>query len=616
MTSAYVDCLKRAAAGHPIHEDELNAAMGSVGASPARFGRDVIQYRCAPATFHDCIKEPVLPATPPPSPNGKHKEIYLAFAHGLGDNCQAIALLWLWKSRGYDVRVLPGDDKRWLWGAAGFDILNEPEDATFSHPWIYPSQFFAHDRERYPDWVANKTGYNACTDQLPMLGSAESLWPEVCKSRPDVREGIGEAARTDALRFLAPLPRPIVLVHTKGASWIDKKSWAAIEVTQFYESMLRQFAGSIVMIDNAGGEPLYYEQGVEQQRVVRAPAWDVHTLAAAIDASDLLVGIDSGPVHLARLLDARTLCVTFPELPARFVALPHERTRWLIPCEHQQAWMHRDQTGWESVGYNGSRPMPGEIAEQALHMLGSKPGELSQPLKRYEGFWVRQGSLGGQDANVIHEVCRGDTYQLDKLKPAVPGLVVVDVGAHIGTFSVEWHKRHPSSIMVCVEVCPENLPALAANVAGFASIIHAACTYLPGRLALRNSVKSGGTATGGSIVLPLDDLDAQLDDWGADHHLYWDDRRALPKVTLEQIQTMLGVERIDVLKLDCEGSEFSILAGADLSRIGCIVGEWHGSAWDEFRRERLAGWEYVVTQGTVGGAIGAFRARNPVGCKV
>ena len=91
----------------------------------------------------------------------------------------------------------------------------------------------------------------------------------------------------------------------------------------------------------------------------------------------------------------------------------------------------------------------------------------------------------------------------------------------------------------------------------FATMIQAACTYEPGELALLNAVRPHCESTGGSTVVPADKLDDQsLHQPGYE---YWHDRRPLPKLTLEELMDQLGVDHIDLLKLDCEGSEFSIL---------------------------------------------------------
>jgi FkbM family methyltransferase len=135
--------------------------------------------------------------------------------------------------------------------------------------------------------------------------------------------------------------------------------------------------------------------------------------------------------------------------------------------------------------------------------------------------------------------------------------------------------------------------------------VHAACSYEPGEIVLLNSVKSGGTATGGSTVISGAAAESTYG------HLYWTDQRPLAKVTLEDLMARLGVDRIDVLKLDCEGSEFSILAGTpSLDRIGFIFGEYHGfNRWEEFRRSRFSGWNYGHMH--TGGDLGIFHYENP-----
>jgi hypothetical protein len=93
-----------------------------------------------------------------------------------------------------------------------------------------------------------------------------------------------------------------------------------------------------------------------------------------------------------------------------------------------------------------------------------------------EGFWVRDDNAE-QDLVVVRDIVRDDAYCTALLSPDAFN-VVVDIGAHIGTFSALWHAKNPRAVIACVEACPDNLPALHKNVGQFATIIHAACTYL------------------------------------------------------------------------------------------------------------------------------------------
>lgn len=225
-------------------------------------------------------------------------------------------------------------------------------------------------------------------------------------------------------------------------------------------------------------------------------------------------------------------------------------------------------------------------------------------LTKYGPLLVRRDYLS-QDMDVVNEVYFSDCYRTALLGRFRENELVVDVGAHIGAFARKWHEKNPSARIVCVEACPENLDVLKKNVGDFARVIHAACTYEPGPVFLHNSVKSDGTSTGGSLVVPIDGGPE------VNENLYWPDRRDLPKVTLEDILRLTGERQIDLLKLDCEGSEFSILEQTpSLECLRFIVGEYHGQAeWDAMRVARFPDWDYGHMHAA--GGLGIFHYRHP-----
>ncbi len=91
---------------------------------------------------------------------------------------------------------------------------------------------------------------------------------------------------------------------------------------------------------------------------------------------------------------------------------------------------------------------------------------------------------------------------------------------------------------------------------------------------------------------------------------YWADLRPIETVTLEQLAEKYGLDRIDFLKLDCEGSEFSILQNTTmLDRIGVIVGEYHDRArFLKLVTERFADWALRILKD---GELGVFWLTNP-----
>ncbi len=226
-------------------------------------------------------------------------------------------------------------------------------------------------------------------------------------------------------------------------------------------------------------------------------------------------------------------------------------------------------------------------------------------------LWIRTGEWERQDMDVAGEVMQNDGYYTRLLESRGEGEIVFDVGAHIGTFALMWHRKNPKSRIVCIEVCPENIPCLAANVGAFATIIPAACTYEPGELALLNSVKRAGTATGGSTVVPA----GQVNSGDTDGHLYWADDRFIRKVTLEEVLVEIEATQIDVLKMDAEGAEFSILENSPTiaaGKVDFMVGEYHGAErWDELRQRKLSDWDYGHMHSANGLGIFHLRKRRP-----
>ena len=91
---------------------------------------------------------------------------------------------------------------------------------------------------------------------------------------------------------------------------------------------------------------------------------------------------------------------------------------------------------------------------------------------------------------------------------------------------------------------------------------------------------------------------------------YWTDSRPLMALTLEQLIEQHNLDRIDVLKLDCEGSEFSILEhSTSLDRINRIVGEYHGKdRFHELVQRKFSDWKLRILKD---GELGTFWLENP-----
>ena len=109
---------------------------------------------------------------------------------------------------------------------------------------------------------------------------------------------ISNEARAWAANELRSLPRPIIAVAV-GAKWLTKR-WPPAH----FATLLKSVPGSCAFIGSGDDTPL----SLEAIRGLNGPSRDftgkttIPQLAAILDAADVMVGNDTGPLHLAAAL--------------------------------------------------------------------------------------------------------------------------------------------------------------------------------------------------------------------------------------------------------------------------------------------------------------------------
>lgn len=170
-----------------------------------------------------------------------------------------------------------------------------------------------------------------------------------------------------------------------------------------------------------------------------------------------------------------------------------------------------------------------------------------------------------QDEAVFAEVVPGNQYRLPERFG--PEEVILDIGAHIGCFAFAVYERGARRIW-CLEPGGENYQLLKENVqrsmpeAGGIHLIHAACW---GNDRLISKLQFSGyrpSLTACGCVLPGSQTFAHEHD---------------PRMRVWMFDGLVSqFPRIRLVKLDCEGAEYSILYTSQfLDRIDEIVGESH-----------------------------------------
>lgn len=415
---------------------------------------------------------------------------------------------------------------------------------------------------------------------------------------------IDEPARQAAARYVASLGGgPIACIHYQGHSSRGRKDLTERDLVPLL-AVLAARGIQAVILDWDGRTPLADGQAVH------CPGrghwlWagrdhaDSAVLAALLEQSALNVGIDSGPGHLMGAVPRPTIIVWHRHHPLHYYGLADHVTH-LVPTHHLRLLRPGDSAAaleYLDAHYDVrtylDRPMA--IAAAAVEKLDRGPLQI-------DGDCLVRREHRAADLVIVRDVYQEDCYRAADLRPP---RYVVDVGAHIGTFARLAHRRWPRAAIACIEPHPDNLEALGANVGDFAHIVPAACTYQPGPLKLLSSIFEGSDNTGASRVVP--------EAAATPRPGYADQPLAVDTITLEGLVERLGWPRIDVLKLDCEGAEESILAAADLDRlrVRVIVGEWHDPATFQKMLQRFAsGWRIEIMRPGDNSLFRLTRSRN------
>lgn len=229
--------------------------------------------------------------------------IKILFDHGLGDCANFAHVLALYTRRGYEFTVAAPADKHFVFRQCGVETTDDAADAAWV-PWYENWATCEEGMHRF--WEYNKLAINVSVFPLPNIGSPQDLWRELCETRIDLSPFVPAEDRALVDRYIERLPRPIVLIHSTGNSNQQAKSIPDNICRDVYRRMLDAFDGTLVLLDWDDRVPRLSNWRVrhlqDDWRLLSTPQ-----LYRLIERSDLLVGIDSGPLHLARCTNTPTV---------------------------------------------------------------------------------------------------------------------------------------------------------------------------------------------------------------------------------------------------------------------------------------------------------------------
>jgi len=175
---------------------------------------------------------------------------------------------------------------------------------------------------------------------------------------------------------------------------------------------------------------------------------------------------------------------------------------------------------------------------------------LSRPTREVPGREVRLLKAESPYGTLVYPEDSGPTSILEKpiytrVRDIRPDDVVIDIGAHVGAFTLKAARKAVNGLVIAVEPHPANFKLLVRNIR-FNRLenvvpIQAAICDKTGRIRLY----SHGDSVSHSVVLP------------GRRGCYVEVRA----ITLDELVGELGLKRVDFVKIDAEGAELHILRG-------------------------------------------------------
>jgi FkbM family methyltransferase len=221
---------------------------------------------------------------------------------------------------------------------------------------------------------------------------------------------------------------------------------------------------------------------------------------------------------------------------------------------------------------------------------------------------------GPVDRAILRDLWERDVYGVREITE--PPTTVVDLGAHIGTFSLLAAAAWPQAQVIACEADPDNVALLNQNLAGHPRIETVAAALVADDVAeveFHTVLDKAGSNSGGGSCVRAEPGSVTT---------------RVAALSVAKLWESKNLTRCDLLKLDCEGAEVPLLRAlaqaGHLAGVRRIVGEWHASDYSSRTGDRVRAELAAVLEPThvvefrqpVRGNEGHFtaRARTPPGC--
>lgn len=184
------------------------------------------------------------------------------------------------------------------------------------------------------------------------------------------------------------------------------------------------------------------------------------------------------------------------------------------------------------------------------------------PARHYAGWWAIDGQWYNLRDHVLSNTVKVAYEEIQRgyYTPPVsirPGDVLLDIGAHVGTWCIPMERKNPQANVIAYEPDIRNYGNLYRNIQRNKSNVSPVnAGFWKDGVELVSQVNHENT--GGNVSRPGKAKGAQVKGY-----------------SMKTILNTWGIDRVRVLKMDCEGAEFN-LERDDFNHIDSLLIEIHG----------------------------------------
>jgi FkbM family methyltransferase len=219
-----------------------------------------------------------------------------------------------------------------------------------------------------------------------------------------------------------------------------------------------------------------------------------------------------------------------------------------------------------------------------------------------------------QDMDVVNEVLVSDCYNLGPMQKQ-DFKTFMDIGGHIGTFSLLVKKIWPEAKIMGFEPNAFSYNLYARNIIDNNLRDITVYNYAVNGKSENVVLLDGAGSTGGGSLVSKEEAERIINNHVEGQETYTIFNNNVTQISFDEalklFKEKFGTDTIDILKLDCEGSELDILETITpeaASKVNAILGEFHKTPFINFKYLLESKFPHLTVRGEDRGKIGPFWA--------